>query len=424
MPKIVFLTSDFPYRKTEAFIEAEMNALPPHLSVDILPTRLIVTDGDDPTTHRPLPDNAHLHNDLHKKLGKLPLALYCLRSLFMRSFYAELGALFSRKKLSLATFARTLSTCARAEHMYCVLKKKYSRELRQHNIVFYSYWFLIPALAAARLSERFGVPAVSRAHGYDLYEERNATGTLPFRSYLANHLTAIRPCSMQGEQYLLGRTQNHSAEIRHAYLGTVDHGPRAVSSLPPPTEPFIIASCSALKPLKRVWLIADVLCHITERPIKWIHFGSGPQEDIEKVLSSCRALPDNVSFELAGAVDNARLLEYYKNNDIHLFINISTHEGLPVSLMEAISFGIPIIATDVGGSREITQPEFGTLLTSTYDDTLIKEAADAILRFISMTDDEYEHRRIAARTFWEQHFKASKNHSEFYDELCQLVDHK
>ena len=92
--------------------------------------------------------------------------------------------------------------------------------------------------------------------------------------------------------------------------------------------------------------------------------------------------------------------------------------------MEAISFGIPIIATDVGGSREITQPEFGTLLTSTDDEALTREAADAISRFISMTDDEYTKQRIAARTYWEQHFNASQNYSEFYDKLCRLIDRK
>ena len=35
-------------------------------------------------------------------------------------------------------------------------------------------------------------------------------------------------------------------------------------------------------------------------------------------------------------------------NDFDLFVNMSLSEGIPVSIMEAISFGIPIIATNVG----------------------------------------------------------------------------
>jgi len=45
-----------------------------------------------------------------------------------------------------------------------------------------------------------------------------------------------------------------------------------------------------------------------------------------------------------------------------LFINTSSSEGIPVSMMEAQSFGIPILAMDVGGVREIVGPQTGRLL--------------------------------------------------------------
>ena len=47
------------------------------------------------------------------------------------------------------------------------------------------------------------------------------------------------------------------------------------------------------------------------------------------------------------------MLDYYKNNIIDIFINLSASEGIPVSIMDAISFGIPCIATNVGGTGEI-----------------------------------------------------------------------
>ena len=44
------------------------------------------------------------------------------------------------------------------------------------------------------------------------------------------------------------------------------------------------------------------------------------------------------------------------------FINLSDSEGIPVSIMEAMSVGIPIIARDVGGNREIVTNNNGCLL--------------------------------------------------------------
>ena len=38
---------------------------------------------------------------------------------------------------------------------------------------------------------------------------------------------------------------------------------------------------------------------------------------------------------------------------VDLFLTVSANEGIPVSIMEAQSFGIPVIATDVGGISEI-----------------------------------------------------------------------
>ena len=49
-------------------------------------------------------------------------------------------------------------------------------------------------------------------------------------------------------------------------------------------------------------------------------------------------------------------------NDFDLFVNMSLSEGIPVSIMEAISFGIPIIATNVGGNAEIVNDETGVLI--------------------------------------------------------------
>ena len=93
------------------------------------------------------------------------------------------------------------------------------------------------------------------------------------------------------------------------------------------------------------------------------------------------------NFYFAGFVDRGTLLEYYQNATIYVLP--SYYEGLPTTLLEAMSCGIPLIATDVKGSSEvITDGETG-LLVPPRDP---KKLAEAILRLL---DDEELRERIS-----------------------------
>ena len=75
------------------------------------------------------------------------------------------------------------------------------------------------------------------------------------------------------------------------------------------------------------------------------------------IKSSTENLEENISVKLLGKVNNNDILNFYSITPVNLFINLSESEGIPVSIMEAISFSIPIIATDVGGVSEIVTEE-------------------------------------------------------------------
>jgi len=55
--------------------------------------------------------------------------------------------------------------------------------------------------------------------------------------------------------------------------------------------------------------------------------------------------------KLTGGVPNAEIAKYYAIAD--LFIMPSTDEGFPRVLLEAMAMGVPFVATDVGGVRDI-----------------------------------------------------------------------
>ena len=94
----------------------------------------------------------------------------------------------------------------------------------------------------------------------------------------------------------------------------------------------------------------------------------------------------NVDFKILGYLDNSNVLDFYKNNEIDLFISLSETEGLPVSIMEAFtSNAVPAIATDVGGTSEIVNNENGYLINNNPTPKLV---AEKINHFIDLNVDE------------------------------------
>lgn len=66
-------------------------------------------------------------------------------------------------------------------------------------------------------------------------------------------------------------------------------------------------------------------------------------------------------------------------------MNLSTSEGVPVSIMEVQSYGIPVIATNVGGTGEIIDKDNGILLPSCPS---LEDVVAALEKYINQTSIE------------------------------------
>lgn len=134
----------------------------------------------------------------------------------------------------------------------------------------------------------------------------------------------------------------YSNKIDFSRLGTIKVVDRPVAS----RESYNIVSFSAIRKIKNVDKIIDGLSILDQRGIKyhWYHFGTGELFEIMKKKAEDKL--DNNKF--MGYIANKDLLDWYKTNKPSIFINVSSSEGVPVSIMESMSCGIPTIATDVG----------------------------------------------------------------------------
>lgn len=231
----------------------------------------------------------------------------------------------------------------------------------------YSYWGDKWSLALPFIKNKSGCKTVARFHNSDLYEEAKG-GHIPFRHILFSGLDCAFAISSHGTLYIKEHYGNfYNGRIILTRLGVTSAGTNPGQT----SDTFKIVSCSNAVPLKRIEIIAESL-KLISFPIKWTHIGDGPTlANVKKIAES---LPQNVSVQLNGRMSNAQVKELYRTEHFDLFINVSLREGVPVSIMEALSAGLPVIATNVGGTAEIVDEQVGILLPSSVTPTDIAKS--------------------------------------------------
>jgi glycosyltransferase involved in cell wall biosynthesis len=104
--------------------------------------------------------------------------------------------------------------------------------------------------------------------------------------------------------------------------------------------------------------------------------GTGPKRaDLER-LAATLDLAHAVSF--AGRVDNERIADLYKSADV--LLNPSRVDNMPISLLEAMASGVPIVSTDVGGIPHLVRDGETALLVGPRDPDAMAAAAVRVLR--------------------------------------------
>lgn len=109
-----------------------------------------------------------------------------------------------------------------------------------------------------------------------------------------------------------------------------------------------------------------------------IHFNlAGNGRDLKKLLRKIKKAKIQDKFIFLGQVEKKHLVKIYQNASI--FVLPSYHEGLPGVILEAMSCGLPIIATDVRGNRDIIFQGENGIIVPPRDPKKLAEAITKLL---------------------------------------------
>ncbi|MBL8205224.1 MAG: glycosyltransferase family 4 protein [Blastocatellia bacterium] len=144
----------------------------------------------------------------------------------------------------------------------------------------------------------------------------------------------------------------------------------------PATEAFRLIAVGRLEQEKGFDILLRALAKLSEPLPKWTLTILGEGSQRQYLESLCRQLHLENRISFPGAVKN--VAEFLKQSD--LFILSSKVEGFPLALCEAMTFGVPVVATDCAASiREIVRDEIdGVIVPPESEEALGKAIAELI----------------------------------------------
>lgn len=404
MKKIYLITKDFPVGNREkAFILPEYKVLSELYNITFIVTEY---DSDKEITA----ENViclKKHMSIIKKIVHMIIFLLHIES------WKEFRQIINTRHKIPAQLYRCLMYGCYASAFYERLKKELKLS-SETNAVFYFYWWDYKCLGLTMNKKKYpDIKIIARTHGYDLYNEREVFGRQYFKESMDLAMDRLVFISRYGYDYYLNTY--HKLECKKYLLrrlGVYDYNPKLDYKK---GTVFHIVSCSNVIPLKRVDLIIDGLKAIKDKNIKWIHFGDGSELSGIKDKAK-KELGGNIAYTLKGYTEHEDVIRYYQTHEVHCFITTSETEGNPVSVQEALSFGIPLIATAVGDIPYMIEKN-GILLPSTPSALQVTEAIKSMLE---MDEESYLKYRKNSYQIFKRDYNADKNHAMFAEDLADL----
>lgn len=400
MKELWLFTTRFPYGFREAFLENELPVLCERFA------RVVIFPEHPDGELRPIPPNAEVRLPVRDPFAGVGLAGMARHASEVARLIGSLLKDTPSLRVLLVQWPYLRARIAQIIHRAKVLKCELMPHYNPTRVVVYAYWTHDWATVLGVVRE--ALPQLrffSRAHGFDIYEEQNANGWIPFRSFQLKHLERVYCASRTGMEHLRRRHPWIAERFVLARLGTTDHG----AGPHDPTGPLKVVSCSFLIPRKRVLLLVEALSKV-RTPVRWVHFGGGEQE--AEVYAAAARLPNHVQVEFKGMAQNTDIMAWYRTHPVDVFVHLARLEGgVAVAAQEAASFGIPVIAADSGGVRDLMDGRTGVLLAQ---DPTAAEVAALLDGFRSgpMSTTAY---RVGVRGAWQEGFEARRVFQNFVD---------
>lgn len=394
--KIVYITSSFPFGRSEVWAANELNSLL-ELGNEVI---IIPRTGKGKIINK----NAikFTPNLIDSPFLNWSIFIFLLRTILFNPFqFLKLLIEIIKQSNNMIDFVKGLITVPKSLFIANTLK---------HSTIDHIHAFSTTSTAvmAFILSSNLKVPWSYTLHSSSILNS-NYRRSFLFHSRSALKCRTISDITANDLSNFLGPFLSNKVAMVH--LGVNIKNLKNKKSII--NDSFIFVTPAELKEHKgHVYAIeaAKKLIDMGVSNFKWFFYGSGPL--LNKLHKKVKELNLINHCFFPGIIDHQELLNMYENNGVDIVISSSVSildvfEGIPVSLMEAMSYEIPVIATDCGGTKELVDGKSG-ILVEQKDSNALK---NAIYKLINNYDYRIEI-GTNGRNKIEQDFNTKKNAKE------------
>ncbi len=417
-PDMYLITQDFPYGHLEdSFVGPEYPYLCERFQVSVIAAE--VTQTTNLLSEKDVREKGMEACIIPTGQNVLEKLFSLVRFLGEKDCYIEIASILAGREKILPRIYRALMFGTAAETFYRRLKKKISLT-KDTRALFYFYWFDYKCFGLTMHRRRFPqIKIVARTHGYELYDERELYGRQFFKPQTDAGLERLIFAAQFARDYYLKRYRLTGGEKYPLHrLGVPDRGVTGADRREGYHDggEFLLLSCSDTGRVKRIDRIIEGLSAVTAAKVYWVHIGGGEDlaglQELAQIKLGGR---DNIQYEFTGPLLNSEVVEYYSTHYVGCLITTTQSEGgSPVAVQEALSFGVPVIATAVGELPQMVEGN-GILLSKNPS---AEETAQAVERMAkSFGTDAYFQMCERSIGIFKEKFNERRNFSAFAMEL-------
>ncbi len=264
---------------------------------------------------------------------------------------------------------------ALVKFIYLVVFKKIAF-IHNHSAMRGSFWRKNVFSTLARMR---GIPVILHLHGSEMesfYNSQSEAGKSRISSVLEK-ANAVVVLSKSWEDFVLKIAPQSHVHIIHNYVAVPDARLlEATGETKERHEAVKILFLGLIGRRKGVFDLIEAVKVLQEKCLGFhLYIGGNGEEKKAQNLVTKLNLGQSITF--LGWVSGEQKNEYLSKTDIYILP--SYNEGLPMSLLEAMSWQKPVVSTQVGGIPELVRPSKDGLLVEAGDVDAIAEALECLI---------------------------------------------
>lgn len=372
--KVLYITAQIPWGKGETFILEEM------IEVKRQGLNLLIIPRN--------PSKEIFHNQAKKLLDNatwFPLitpkmVIVFLKFLLTRiNIWKILGFLIIYSR-NLPIFIKNLIVFPKAIFIIELIREQNVDHIHAH-------WGSTTSTMAYIISKLSGIPWSFTLHRWDIKENNMLEEKIKYAKF-------VRCISEDGERELLQIIKNKfKSKIKVIHMGVEiyqnDYNLQYSKKNNKKKLFKIVVPANLIEKKGHKYLVEAFSILVNKENIKnfeCIFYGDGPlRRNLEKLIKDKFLIK---YLKMTGIIMHKKLMKIYKNHEVDIVILPSIiikngeREGIPVALMEAMAYSIPVISTNTGGIPELLSGKAGVIVEKKNP----KQLAIAIKKFIKNRD--------------------------------------